>query len=126
MKSTYGRYKKIGNRRGISGAQAATQILQHSGIHDVRVEEVRGFLSDHYDPTNKVLRLSPDNYSGTSLAARALALLPETGILSDDEVYGARKVLTATTLTYVAATIAAIWQLLYWLWALGIIGGSRD
>lgn len=206
LKSTYAKYSRIGSRRGVSGAEAARRILQESGIHDVRVEQVEGFLTDHYDPTRRVLRLSPTNYQGSSLAAvgvaaheaghavqharnyaplalrnlavpvasigssmgyvviiiglfmqltslallgviligavavfqlinlpvefdasrRALQLLPATGVLSEDEVGGARKVLGAAALTYVAATVAAILELLYWLWRLGLIGGRSE
>ena len=58
---------------------------------------------------------------------RALQVLPEIGILTDEENRGARSVLTAAAMTYVAATIAAVWTLIYWLWRLGLIGGSsRD
>ncbi len=211
VKSAYGKYSKIGTRQGVTGAEAAKVILRASGIDDVRVEQVSGFLSDHYSPREKVLRLSPQNYSGQSIAAvgiaaheaghaiqhakhyaplvvrnlavpmasigsnfgylalmiglfmgrgnpnhplvllgivgiaaiavfqvinlpvefnasrRALQVLPEIGILTDEENRGARAVLTAAAMTYVAATIAAVWTLVYWLWRLGLIGGSsRD
>lgn len=209
VKSAYGKYSRIRNRQGVTGAEAAKVILRAAGIDNVRVEQVGGFLSDHYSPREKVLRLSPQNYSSSSIAAvgiaaheaghaiqdakkyaplvvrnlavpmasigstfgwialviglmmggglgnpvvlvgialiaaivvfqlvnlpvefdasrRALQVLPEIGILTDDENRGARAVLTAAAMTYVAATIAAIVELLYWLWRLGIIGGSRE
>ncbi len=211
VKSAYGKYSKIGTRQGVTGAEAAKVILRAAGIDDVRVEQVSGFLSDHYSPREKVLRLSPKNYSGQSIAAvgiaaheaghaiqhakhyaplvvrnlavpmasvgsnfgylalmiglfmgggnpnnplvllglagiaaiavfqvinlpvefnasrRALQVLPEIGILTDEENRGARAMLTAAAMTYVAATIAAVWTLVYWLWRLGLIGGSsRD
>lgn len=57
----------------MTGGQAAERILRYAGIHDVRVEHVRGRLSDHYDPSHKVLRLSDDTYHSTSVAALGVA-----------------------------------------------------
>ena len=64
IKSAYHKAMRI--RAPLSGAAAAQHILQSSGIFDVRIEPTRGFLSDHYDPRHKVLRLSPDVYQGQS------------------------------------------------------------
>ena len=58
---------------GMTGAEAAERILQHSGIYDVRIEHVAGDLTDHYDPTNKVLRLSDTTYGARSVAAIGVA-----------------------------------------------------
>lgn len=211
VKWAYAKYSKVGNREGVTGAEAAQVILRSAGIDDVRVEQVAGFLSDHYSPKEKVLRLSPQNYSGSSIAAvgiaaheaghaiqharryaplvirnaavplasigssmgyfviiiglmmsgsrgalnfvtiagllllaavvffqlvnlpvefdasrRALQVLPETGILSTEETQGARAVLSAAAMTYVAATVAAIAELLYWAWRLGLLGGRSS
>ena len=202
VKSNFNRYSKVSNMRGMSGAQAAAQILRVEGINDVSIEMVSGFLSDHYDPRSKVLRLSPDVYSGTSIASvgvaahevghavqhargyaplalrsaivplaswgsnlswfllligmmlasktlvlagiiffsfvvvfqivtlpvefnassRALQALPATGILTGDEMVGARRVLRAAAMTYVAAAVMAVLQLLYFLIKAGLIG----
>lgn len=73
VKSAYNRYSRIGNRRGLSGAQAAAQMLRNEGIVDVTIEMSRGMLSDHYDPTAKTLRLSPDVHNGRSLASVGIA-----------------------------------------------------
>jgi uncharacterized protein len=210
VRSAYTKYSKIGNRSGVTGAEAAQIILRSAGVDGVRIESVQGFLSDHYSPREKVLRLSPENYSGTSIAAvgiaahesghaiqdakryaplvirniavpaasigstfgwiavvigaamsvggqisiiawigllllgavvffqlvnlpvefdasrRALQVLPATGILTAEENEGARAVLTAAAMTYVAATVAAIAELLYWAWRLGLLGGSNN
>lgn len=72
-KSTFQRYAKVAPGSGFTGAQAAHRMLARSGVNDVRVEPTRGFLSDHYDPRNHVLRLSPDVYSGHSLSAIGVA-----------------------------------------------------
>lgn len=60
-------------RRGITGVQAAQQILAGAGIHDVRIEHVSGDLTDHYDPRNKVLRLSDSVYGSDSVSAVGVA-----------------------------------------------------
>jgi Zn-dependent membrane protease YugP len=73
VKSTFRHYSAVPARSGISGAQAATELMRQKGIRDVQVEPVEGFLSDHYDPSAKVLRLSPDVYHGRSLAALGVA-----------------------------------------------------
>lgn len=62
VSSTYNKFSRVRSRTGMTGAQAAQRILQMSGIYDVRVEHIRGSLTDHYDPTHKVLRLSDTVY----------------------------------------------------------------
>jgi Zn-dependent membrane protease YugP len=207
LKATYAKYSRIETYRGLTGAEAARRILDLSGVQGVQVEEVEGFLSDHYDPRSRVLRLSPANYGGRSIAAlgvaahesghaiqhahsyaplvlrslavplaslgsnlgwivliigiamgfkaltlagfflmcgillfelvnlpvefdasrRALAILPQSGILTVEENRGAQKVLGAAALTYVGAMIGTLLTLLYWALRLGLIGGgSRD
>lgn len=69
--STYKKAMRV--RAPLSGAAAAQHILQSSGIYDVRIEPARGFLSDHYDPRHKVLRLSPEVYQSQSAAAVGIA-----------------------------------------------------
>ena len=73
VNSTYAKYSRVGNHAGITGAMAAKQILRQSGIYDVRIERVSGKLTDHYDPSNKVLRLSDSTYGSTSVAALGVA-----------------------------------------------------
>lgn len=73
VKSTYVRYDRVRNHAGITGAMAARQILHQAGIYDVQVQRVSGKLTDHYDPTNKVLRLSDSTYGSTSVAALGVA-----------------------------------------------------
>lgn len=73
VSSTYSKYSKVLSRTGMTGAQAAQRILQLSGIYDVRIEHVPGNLTDHYDPANKVLRLSDAVYGSPSVAAIGVA-----------------------------------------------------
>jgi Zn-dependent membrane protease YugP len=68
LKSVFARTSKIPVASGLTGAQTAARILQSAGVTDVQIVEGEGFLGDHYDPINKKLVLSPDNYSGTSAA----------------------------------------------------------
>lgn len=204
VRGTFNQYAKVATSRGLTGAQVARQLLDEQGLYDVQVEETQGFLSDHYDPRNRVLRLSPDVYRTPSVAAagvaahemghalqhadlyaplqirsaivpavqfgsmlgpilfiigfllnftslawlgviffalavvfslvtlpvefdaskRAKKLLAGSGLLFDSEVRGVDKVLDAAALTYVAAAVAAIGQLLYYVMLLG--GGRRD
>ena len=73
INTAYSKYSRISNSRGLTGQEVARQLLRISGISDVNVEMVGGRLSDHYDPTKKVVRLSQDNYYGNSVAALSVA-----------------------------------------------------
>jgi Zn-dependent membrane protease YugP len=73
VRSAFSRYSRVGSMRNITGAQAAQAMLDHAGIHDVTIVPTQGFLSDHYNPTNKTLALSPDVYQSTSVAAIGVA-----------------------------------------------------
>ncbi len=73
VQSTFSKYSKIPSTLGITAAELAKRILESAGIYDVRVEMVSGWLSDHYDPRNKVLRLSQATYSSKSVAALGVA-----------------------------------------------------
>ena len=210
VKRRLAHFSQVANRTGLSGAEVAERILRANSIYNVRIEPVQGMLSDHYDPTAKVLRLSHDVYYGRSVAAAGVAAhevghaiqdasgyawlrmrssivpllsftsplalptliggtvlmsmgvvfgklvavlgvilfsalvvfqlvtLPvefdasrralvevERGRLITGEEGGARKVLNAAALTYVAAAVSSIGQLLYWLVRLGLLGDRR-
>lgn len=73
VSSAYNKYLRVANRRGITGAQAAREILNRNDLHDVNIELIPGRLSDHYDPRTRVLRLSQDVYHGKSVAAMGIA-----------------------------------------------------
>jgi Zn-dependent membrane protease YugP len=204
VRGAFNQYSKVRTARNVTGAEVARSLLDENGLHDVAVEETQGFLSDHYDPRTRVLRLSPDVYRTPSVAAagvaahemghalqhaagyaplqlrsaivpvaqfgsslapilfiigfllnfttlawagvilfagavlftlvtlpvefdaskRAKALLSSSGIMVGEEIRGVDKVLDAAALTYVAAAVAAIGQLLYYVLLLG--GRSRD
>ena len=71
--SAYSRYSNIATHSGLSGAEAAREILDQAGLTNVPVEEIDGRLTDHYDPVKKALFLSSDNFQGRSLAAVGVA-----------------------------------------------------
>ena len=73
VNSTFNKYARVRSMSGMTGAQTAEAILRSRGIHDVRVEHIRGNLTDHYDPTKKVVRLSDSVYGSTSVAAIGVA-----------------------------------------------------
>lgn len=73
VNSTFNRYLRERSYAGLTGAQVARQILDDHGLSNVSVERVGGRLSDHYDPRERVVRLSPDIYNGTSVAAVSVA-----------------------------------------------------
>lgn len=206
VKSTFARYSEVASRSGMSGAEAARELLRRQNINDVRVEPVDGFLSDHYDPSSKTLRLSPDVYHGRSLSSlgvaaheaghaiqhahaygplafrslvvrpamlgsnlgmivlglgvatqmsgmvwlgiilfsafvlftlvtlpvefnassRAVAALVDTQIISQSEAADTKRVLDAAALTYVAAAISAVLQLVYFLFRAGLFNNREE
>ncbi len=73
LSSTYAKYSRVGNARGLSGAEAAREILDSIGLTSMPINEVGGHLTDHYDPRKKALFLSSENYHGTSIAAVGVA-----------------------------------------------------
>lgn len=207
VQSTFGRFAKVGTRSGMSGADVARLLLRARGLDAVKVERAHGFLTDHYDPTTKTLRLSEATHDSRSVSAigvaahetghalqhadlyaplqfrsaivpvvsfanhtvsillmlaiftgsfaqggalawivvlglaaialfslitlpvefnastRALRLLDSSGILVGDELVGARKVLNAAALTYVAGAAGAIMELLKW--GILLFGGGQ-
>lgn len=203
VKSTYNKYSRVYSYSGLTGAQAAAQILRQAGIYDVRIEHVSGNLTDHYAPKARVLRLSDSVYGSNSVAAigvaahecghaiqdqedyvplrfrsafvpvanlgtqvafpilllgvflgsshfliqvgllcfffgvlfqlitlpvefnasgRAVRILRETGMMSDDELSKTKKVLSAAAMTYVAAAAASILSMLR---LIILFGGNR-
>ncbi|NDJ34286.1 MAG: zinc metallopeptidase [Chloroflexi bacterium] len=87
VRSTFRKFSQMGTSRGLTGAQIARSILDSQGLSNVRVERVQGFLSDHYDPIQKVLRLSPDVYDGASVAAAGVAAHEAGHALQDKSNY---------------------------------------
>ena len=87
VKSTYNKYSRVYSYSGLTGAQAAAQILRQAGIYDVRIEHVSGNLTDHYDPKARVLRLSDSVYGSNSVAAIGVAAHECGHAIQDQEDY---------------------------------------
>lgn len=203
VNSTFQKYSQVSGSRGCTGAMAAEMILRSNGITDVQVEHISGNLTDHFDPSAGVIRLSDSVYSSRSIAAvgvaaheaghavqhsvgyapirmfvpianigskvsipliflglilsfqkvvsfgillfasvalfqlitlpvefnassRALEVIEEQGLLAEEEISGARKVLSAAAMTYVAALIASVAQLLRLIGLYGNRGRRND
>ncbi len=73
LKRKFNEYKQVPTTSGLSGAEIAQKMLRDNGILDVQVVSVAGFLSDHYDPTNKTVNLSPDVFAGRTVSAAGVA-----------------------------------------------------
>lgn len=73
LKSKFTKYSKVPLSNGLTGREVAEKMLRENGIYDVKVTSVEGFLSDHYNPANKTVNLSPDVYNGNSVSAAAVA-----------------------------------------------------
>jgi uncharacterized protein len=73
LKSKFKKYSTVPLSNGMTGREIAEKMLRENGIYDVKVTSVEGFLSDHYNPTNKTVNLSPEVYNGRSVAAAAVA-----------------------------------------------------
>jgi Zn-dependent membrane protease YugP len=73
LKNKFTKYGKVPLRSGLTGREIAEKMLRENGIYDVQVTSVNGFLSDHYNPANKTVNLSPDVYNGTSVSAAAVS-----------------------------------------------------
>jgi Zn-dependent membrane protease YugP len=87
VSSAYAMGKQYAPRSGLSGAETAERILRANGLHHVAIEPVRTFLGDHYDPREKVLRLSPEVYHGRTLAALGIAAHESGHALQDAHQY---------------------------------------
>lgn len=87
VKNTYKKYSQIPSSSGMTGAETARKILNDNGLFDVTVESVKGQLTDHYDPRQKVVRLSENNYYGNSVAGAAVAAHEVGHAMQDAEEY---------------------------------------
>mgnify|MGYP003289639831 FL=1 len=87
VSSSYSKYSKIKNERGVTGAEAARYILDKNGLNNVYVVETGGYLTDHYDPTRKVIKLSSNVYKDASIGAVAVACHECGHAIQDKENY---------------------------------------
>lgn len=87
VSSTFNKYSKVRSINGFTGAKVARILLNDAGLQEVEIEQVAGKLSDHYDPTNKVLRLSSDVYGSTSVSSIGVAAHEVGHAIQDKESY---------------------------------------
>lgn len=92
VSSNFSKYSKVRNKRGISGAEAARRVLDANGLRDVAIEQIRGNLTDHYDPRHKVLRLSESVYQTASVAAVSVACHEAGHAIQHAESYAPLKI----------------------------------
>ena len=128
ISSCYSKYSKVMNSGRITGSEAARIILDANGLKNIKVIETSGYLSDHYDPKNKLIRLSSDNYNKSSIAAVSVAC-HECGHAIQDKVgYSFLRIRSrfvpivnfCSTAGYVAILLGSILSVMGLIWT-GII-----
>lgn len=127
VKVMYSKYKKKDNHRGLTGFDVARTILDKNGLKDVLILETSGNLSDHYDPTKKVVKLSNDIYNGKTIASIAIAAHECGHAIQDKENYSFLKLRSkifpivnlSSKLGYFAILLGIIFGLIDLIW-LGI------
>ena len=87
IKSSFSKYSKVNSSNGYTGAKVARMLLDDGGLFDIPVEIVRGKLTDHYDPSKRIMRLSEEVYNGTSVAAIGVAAHETGHAMQDKEHY---------------------------------------
>lgn len=95
IQSSYNRYKRVENSKKKSGFEVAREILDKNGLEDIYIVEIKGELTDHYDPTKKVVRLSTDIFHGETIAAAAVAAHECGHAIQDKESYPFLKIRSA-------------------------------
>lgn len=119
VRHTYNKYSKYGSGRGLTAEKVAEQILHGAGIYDVRIERIKGSLTDHYSPNEKVLRLSDNVYGSTSVAAIGVAAHECGHAIQHDVEYAPLKLRSA------AVPVANIGSRIYWpVVILGLVLGN--
>lgn len=121
VKGTYNKYSKVSSSTGMTGAEVARRILDDNGLYHVHVEETRGFLSDHYDPRSKTVRLSSGNYHSHSLAATAVSAHEVGHAIQDQQDYAFLR------LRHSLVPVANIGSNLSWVFILlGMLAGMAN
>ena len=92
VKNTFKKYSQVRSITGLTGAEVARRMLDANGLNNVRIEQTSGVLSDNYDPSSKVLRLSQSVYGSNSVAAAGVAAHESGHALQDAEAYGPLKI----------------------------------
>jgi len=124
LTSAYGRFSQVPTNSGLSGAEAAREVLDRAGLEGMPVEEVAGHLTDHYDPVKKALFLSSENYHGRTLAAVGVAAHEAGHALQHKAAYAPLHIRMALVPVTQFASNAAMWiYMLGWVMGLAKIAG---
>lgn len=127
IKITYSKYQKQENKKRLTGFDVARQILDKNGLKDILILETSGYLTDHYDPTKKVVKLSTDIYHGTTISSASVAAHECGHAIQDKENYTPMRIRSKivptvnlfTKLGYLSIIIGAIFD--YRLMIIGVI-----
>lgn len=119
VSSSYSKYKKVNNKNGLTGLEVARKILDENGLKDIHIVEIQGNLTDHYDPTRKVVRLSSDIFNGSSIASTSVAAHECGHAIQDKDNYTFMRIRSkmvpfvnlSSKLGYLAITIGIIFSL---------------
>lgn len=122
VKTTYRKYSRVSNSRGMTGAYAAQAVLNFYGITDVRIERVSGNLTDHYDPRSKVIRLSDGVYNSSTVAAIGIACHEAGHAAQHAENYAPIKIRNAIIpVCNIGSTIGIPLALIGWIFSFSIL-----
>lgn len=122
VKTTYRKYSRVPNSRGMTGAYAAQTVLNFYGITDVRIERVSGNLNDHYDPRSKVIRLSDGVYNSSTVAAIGIACHEAGHAAQHAENYAPIKIRNAIIpVCNIGSTIGIPLALIGWIFSFSIL-----
>ena len=122
VKTTYRKYSRVPNSRGMTGAYAAQAVLNFYGITDVRIERVSGNLTDHYDPRSKVIRLSDGVYNSSPVAAIGIACHEAGHAAQHAENYAPIKIRNAIIpVCNIGSTIGIPLALIGWIFSFSIL-----
>lgn len=122
VKTTYRKYSRVPNSRGMTGAYAAQAVLNFYGITDVRIEQVSGNLTDHYDPRSKVIRLSDGVYNSSTVAAIGIACHEAGHAAQHAENYAPIKIRNAIIpVCNIGSTIGIPLALIGWIFSFSIL-----
>jgi uncharacterized protein len=113
VKSTFNKYSKVPNQRGMSGAEVARALLDANGLRDIPVEMINGDLTDHYDPRSRTMRLSKPVYMSRSVAALGIAAHETGHAIQQQRGYGPLQIRS------ILAPVASIGSNIGWIMIIG-------
>ncbi|MBN9350585.1 MAG: zinc metallopeptidase [Chitinophagaceae bacterium] len=124
LKSRFAEYAKVPTSSGMSGKEVAEKMLNDNGIYDVKVVSAQGFLSDHYNPANKTVNLSPDVYNGRNVSAAAVAAHECGHAVQHATAYSMLRLRSALVPVVSVSSNLSQWVILIGLGLFGFGGGN--